>query len=163
MQLSVDPVDSKTLRSVLGQYPSGVTVVTAVRRGEPVGFACQSFHSLSLDPPMIVVLAGRSSATWPKIREVRRFCVNVLAEGQEEVCRAFSVSGADKFAGVEWEPGPTGSPVLAGSSAWVDCHLVDEYDGGDHTIAVGRVHAVGSDETSSPLIFHRGLFRALAD
>ncbi|WP_235490553.1 flavin reductase family protein, partial [Frankia sp. AvcI1] len=71
-----------TLRRVLGHYPSGVTVVTAVSDGVPVGFACQSFHSLSLDPPMILVLPARGSTTWPKIRQTGLFCVNILAQEQ---------------------------------------------------------------------------------
>jgi 3-hydroxy-9,10-secoandrosta-1,3,5(10)-triene-9,17-dione monooxygenase reductase component len=162
MRLTIDPVDGSALRGVLGHYPSGVTVVTSVCQGEPVGFACQSFHSLSLDPPMIVVLPGRTSTTWPKIRSVGRFCVNVLAEGQGDLCRAFALSGTDKFAGLTWHPSPSGSPVLPGASAWIDCEVAHEYDGGDHTIAVGRVRALDSDESRAPLIFHRGLFRLLA-
>lgn len=160
---SIDPLDSSALRDVVGHYPSGVTVVTAMAGDAPVGFSCQSFHSLSLDPPMIVIMPGRASTTWPQIRAAGKFCVNILAADQGTLCRTFSTVGTDRFAGVRWAPGPGGAPVLDGASAWIDCDLDAEYDGGDHTIALGRVKALGSDESRPPLVFHRGLFRMLAD
>ncbi|WP_256789922.1 flavin reductase family protein [Frankia sp. AvcI1] len=150
-----------TLRRVLGHYPSGVTVVTAVSDGVPVGFACQSFHSLSLDPPMILVLPARGSTTWPKIRQTGLFCVNILAQEQADLCQAFAVSGGEKFRGVDWRLSDRGSPIIAGASAWIDCDLVGEHDGGDHTIAVGLVMGLESDESRAPLIFHRGTFHTL--
>lgn len=159
---TIDPRDGSALRDVVGHYPSGVTVVTAMSGGHPVGFACQSFHSLSLDPPMIVIMPARTSTTWPLIRAAGSFCVNILAADQGSLCRTFSTMGVNRFDGVEWAPGAHGCPMLTGTSAWIDCELTDEYDGGDHTLALGRVRALGSDETREPLIFHRGLFRSLA-
>ncbi|MBC7269848.1 MAG: flavin reductase family protein [Streptomyces sp.] len=158
------PVDQGEFRRVLGNFATGVTVVTApaVTEGEaPAGFACQSFASLSLDPPLVVFMVGRTSATWPRIARAGVFCVNVLAAHQGELCRAFAVSGADKFAGVAYDAAPvSGSPRLAGALAWVDCAVHAVHPGGDHLIVVGRVTALGAPGPDGPpLLFHRGTFR----
>ncbi len=156
-------VDAPEMRRVLGHFASGVTVVTApAADGEdgPAGFACQSFASLSLEPPLVAFMVGRTSATWPRIARAGVFCVNVLGAGQEDRCRAFAVSGADKFAGVEWTPAPaTGSPLLAGVPAWIDCTVHAVHTGGDHLVVIGRVDDLGTaDEPAAPLLFHRGRF-----
>jgi flavin reductase (DIM6/NTAB) family NADH-FMN oxidoreductase RutF len=153
--------DPKTLRTVLGHYPSGVTVVTAMDGSVPVGFACQSFHALSLDPPMVVILVGKHSTSWPRIRSAETFAVNVLSEGQETLCRSFAVSGADKFAGVEWAPSRFDAPILEGSSAWFDCRIEAEHDGGDHLIVAARILDLGIADDRLPLVFHRGTFRTM--
>lgn len=155
-------LDPSTLRTVLGHYPSGVTIVTSSVAGVPTGFTCQSFHSLSLDPPMVVLLAGRNSKTWPKIREAETFCVNILSADQRELCRQFAVSDSDKFAGVSWRSSPNGSPIIDGVSGWVDCELDSEFGGGDHLIVTGRVTDLSAEETAHPLVFHRGIFRSIA-
>lgn len=149
---------SAVLREVLGHFASGVAVVTARGPDGPLGFTCQSFASLSLDPPLVSFAPARSSTTWPRIREVGAFCVNVLADDHEQLSANFARSGVDKFAGVDWRPGPTGAPVLDGVSAWIDCELWNEYDGGDHTIAVGRVLDLGADAARLPLLFYRGRY-----
>lgn len=150
--------DPTTMRSVLGHFPSGVTIVTGVVDGEPAGFTCQSFSSLSLDPPLVLILPGRNSSSWPKIESTGRFCVNVLAEDQGELSTQFAKSGTDKFAGVEWSPAPaSGSPILAGATAWIDCTLDASHDGGDHLIVVGAVQALETAELP-PLVFHRGAY-----
>ncbi|MFB9388709.1 flavin reductase family protein [Streptomyces coeruleoprunus] len=153
-------------RRVLGHFASGVTVVTAydAEGGGPVGFACQSFASLSLDPPLVAFMVGRTSTTWPRIARAGAFCVNVLGAGQEALCRGFAVSGADKFAGVAHSPSPaTGSPRLAGVPAWIDCVIHAVHTGGDHLIVVGRVKALDATDEAPPLLFHRGHFGRLAD
>jgi flavin reductase (DIM6/NTAB) family NADH-FMN oxidoreductase RutF len=148
---------------VLGHFASGVTVVTAVDADGPAGFACQSFASLSLEPPLVVFMVGRTSTTWPRIARAGHFCVNVLGEEQGELCRGFAVSGADKFAGVAYRPAPvTGAPLLDGVAAWVDCTVQAVHTGGDHLIVVGRVEALDADEECAPLLFHRGRFGRLA-
>ncbi|MEU3605203.1 flavin reductase family protein [Streptomyces sp. NPDC035033] len=154
------PVDPAEFRRVLGHFASGVTLVTAVDGDGPAGFACQSFASLSLDPPLVAFMVARTSTTWPRIAAAGTFCVNVLGAGQGPLCRAFAVSGADKFAGVEWSPAPvTGSPRLAGVPAWIDCAITAVHTGGDHLIVVGRVEALGAvEEGGEPLLFHRGRF-----
>ena len=154
-------VDPEVMRDVLGHFASGVTVVTAATDGGPIGFTCQSFSSLSLDPPLVVIAPARTSTTWPRLREIGRFCVNVLAEDQTGLSQTFARSGTDKFAGVGWRRSPQGQPVLAGVVAWVDCALWAEYDGGDHTIVAARVLDLGADPARRPLLFHRGSYGLL--
>ncbi|MEU8715523.1 flavin reductase family protein [Streptomyces sp. NPDC048663] len=160
------PVDPAEFRRVLGNFATGVTVITApAAEGEsaPAGFACQSFSSLSLDPPLVCFMVARTSATWPRIARAGVFCVNVLGADQGELCRAFAVSGADKFAGVAHGPSPvSGAPRLAGAAAWIDCTVHAVHTGGDHLIVVGRVDALGAAEApGGPLLFHRGRFTGL--
>ncbi len=153
------PVDPAEFRRVLGNFASGVTVITAHDEEGPAGFACQSFASLSLDPPLVAFMVARTSTTWPRIARAGVFCVNVLGAGQGALCRGFAVSGADKFAGVDHRPAPvTGSPRLAGVPAWVDCAIHAVHTGGDHLIVVGRVEALGAEDEGEPLLFHRGRF-----
>jgi 3-hydroxy-9,10-secoandrosta-1,3,5(10)-triene-9,17-dione monooxygenase reductase component len=156
-------IDANKLREVAGYYPSGVTVVTARVGGIPVGFSCQAFHSLSLSPPMVVLMVGKNSTSWPRIRAAGRFCVNILAEDQSDLCEAFARSGADKFAGVSWSLGMGGSPLLADCAAWIECVLDSEYDGGDHMIATGRVIDADVFAGGTPLIFFRGSFHNIDD
>ncbi|MGC0402565.1 3-hydroxy-9,10-secoandrosta-1,3,5(10)-triene-9,17-dione monooxygenase reductase component [Streptomyces sp. SAI-126] len=152
------PLDPAEFRRVLGNFATGVTVITAPGT-PPAGFACQSFSSLSLDPPLVAFMVGRTSATWPRIARAGVFCVNVLGADQDGLCRAFAVSGADKFAGVTHTPAPvSGSPRLAGTLAWIDCTIHAVHTGGDHLIVVGRVDALGTGEDGQPLLFHRGRF-----
>jgi flavin reductase (DIM6/NTAB) family NADH-FMN oxidoreductase RutF len=153
----IGDVSPSLMRTVLGTFTSGVVVITAMA-DQPLGFTCQSFASLSLDPPLISFSPARTSTTWPAIRDVGRFCVNVLAHDQASLSECFARSGTDRFDGVAWSPSPLGSPVLAGVSAWIDCELAHEYDGGDHTIVVGAVRALQSDPQRHPLIFYRGRY-----
>jgi 3-hydroxy-9,10-secoandrosta-1,3,5(10)-triene-9,17-dione monooxygenase reductase component len=154
-------VDPRVMRDVLGHFASGVTVLTAVTEEGPLGFTCQSFSSLSLDPPLVAFAPARTSRTWPRLREIGRFCVNVLAEGQDDVSQNFARSGEDRFAGVRWTPSPHGSPVLEDVVAWIDGDLWAEYDGGDHTIVVARVLDLGAHPERRPLLFHRGSYGLL--
>ncbi|CCK29364.1 NADPH-flavin oxidoreductase [Streptomyces davaonensis JCM 4913] len=157
------PVSQAEFRRVLGNFATGVTVVTSpATEGEPspAGFACQSFSSLSLDPPLVSFMVGRTSTTWPRIARAGVFCVNVLGAQQGELCRGFAVSGGDKFAGVAHDAAPvSGSPRLEGALAWIDCTVHAVHTGGDHLIVVGRVDALGAAEgDAAPLLFHRGRF-----
>ncbi|MFE4955678.1 flavin reductase family protein [Streptomyces sp. NPDC056653] len=153
------PVDPAEFRRVLGHFATGVTVVTAHDPDGPAGFACQSFASLSLDPPLVTFMVARTSTTWPRIARAGAFCVNILGAEQGALCRGFAVSGADKFAGVRYGAAPaTGSPLLASVPAWVDCRIQAVHTGGDHLIVVGRVEALGAADGVGPLLFHRGTF-----
>ena len=156
------PVDPAEFRRVLGHFATGVTVVTAHDPDDPdgpAGFACQSFASLSLDPPLVTFMVARTSTTWPRIARAGAFCVNILGAEQGALCRGFAVSGADKFAGVTYRAAPaTGSPLLASVPAWVDCRIQAVHTGGDHLIVVGRVEALGAADGVGPLLFHRGVF-----
>ncbi|MCU1356663.1 MAG: hsaB [Acidimicrobiales bacterium] len=154
--------DSARFRQVLGHFPTGVCVVSAFLGDEPVGVAIGSFFSVSLDPPLVGFCAGKGSSTWPKLREAGRFCVNVLADDQEDVSRVFASKDADKFAGVAWDRSPLGSPRLGGTLAWIDCELAAVHDAGDHEIAVGAVHDLHVTEEGSPLVFFRGGYASLS-
>jgi 3-hydroxy-9,10-secoandrosta-1,3,5(10)-triene-9,17-dione monooxygenase reductase component len=148
-------------REVLGHFASGLIVVTALDGGGPVGFTCQAFMSLSLDPPLVALAPGKSSTTWPRIAPGGKFCANILSEDQEALCRDFAVSGAergDKFSGVGWSQGPGGIPILDGALAWVACDIASSYDAGDHELVIGAVTETGVERARRPLIFYRGGF-----
>ena len=139
----------------MGHFGTGVTIVTARDGDEPIGMACNSFTSLSLDPPMVLFCAATSSSTWPRIQRAGHYCVNILAENGEELCRTFASKGADRYNGLGYSTAVTGAPVLDDALAYIDCEIAHEYDGGDHVIVVGRVVEIGHRE-GSPLMFYRG-------
>ncbi len=149
-------IDSQLFRSTMGQFCTGVVVASACLEGEPVGFAAQSFVSLSMDPPLVALCPAKTSTSWPKIRDSGSFCINILGSDQQPVCDAFARSGGNKFEGLSWTPGVTGSPVLEGVLAYVDCSLEAEHEAGDHTIAVGRVQALEVVGSGTPLLFFKG-------
>lgn len=161
------PPAPEEFRNVLGHFASGVAVITApgTEGQPPAGFACQSFSSLSLDPPLVVFMVARTSTTWPRIARAGVFCANILGSGQGPLCRGFAVRSsqtADKFADVPYEAAPvTGSPRIGNVPAWVDCTIHAVHTAGDHLIVVGRVEALGVDDSAAsagPLLFHRGTF-----
>ncbi len=158
----MDAPIERQFRDVLGNFPTGVVVVTALEGGRPVGLTIQSFSSLSLNPRLVVLCPGRGSTSWPKVRLARRLVINVLGEGQADLARQFSQSGGDKFAGVSWHPSPvSGSPILDGAVAWLDCEIEAEHEGGDHTIAVCRVHNLSAANALHPLVFFKSQYRRL--
>jgi 3-hydroxy-9,10-secoandrosta-1,3,5(10)-triene-9,17-dione monooxygenase reductase component len=147
------------LRTVLGNFASGVSVVTASTRNGPVGMTIQSFCSLSLDPPMVLICPGQSSTSWPRIEGVGRLCVNVLAEGQGGIARQFARSGIDRYAGIDWSPAPsTGSPILPGALAWIDCEVDSVWPGGDHLLVTCRVRSLSATPDLNPLVYFRSDF-----
>lgn len=152
-------IDGRRFRGTLGQFCSGVVIATGYFEGAPAGFAAQSFTSLSLDPPLVGLCPAKTSTSWPRLRDSGRFCINILAADQKPVCDLFAKSGIDKFASIDWRPGMTGSPIIAGVLAYIDCELVAEHDAGDHTIAVGRVLDLDIvNAEGAPLLFFRGAY-----
>ena len=149
--------DSATFRKVLGHFPTGVTVVTGLPDGIPVGFTIGSFTSVSLDPPLVGFLPTKASATWVEVARSGAFCVNVLAADQGPLCWSFAKEGEDKFAGLEWRPSALGSPILGGVIAWIDCTIDQVVDAGDHYFVMGLVHdlAVERNDTA-PMLFFQG-------
>src|SRR4051794_21215683 len=110
-----DPRDPRWFREVLGQYPTGVCVVTAIDDdGAGSGFVVGSFTSVSLDPPLVAFFPDKRSTSWPKIHRGGKFCVNILSASQEDLCRQFAAKGGDKFSGVEWRRSGSGSPIIGG-------------------------------------------------
>jgi 3-hydroxy-9,10-secoandrosta-1,3,5(10)-triene-9,17-dione monooxygenase reductase component len=149
--------DTAKFRQVLGHFPTGVTVITAAADDGPVGLAVGSFCSVSLDPPLVAFCPDKSSTSWPKIEATGTFCVNILAEDQEDICRVFASKGADKFASIGWKAAQSGSPRINDVLAWVDCAIEAVHDAGDHSVVIGRVIdlEVGRDG-EGPLVFYRG-------
>src|ERR671928_661765 len=135
---SVASVDSAHFRTILGHFATGVTVVTGHGPAGPVGMAANSFTSVSLDPPLVLVCMAHTSTSWPTIRDTGHFAVNILGEHQEETCRRFGARSGDRFEGVGWDHGKTGSPILHEAIAYVDCVIDSEHEAGGHIIIVGR-------------------------
>jgi len=154
--------DRNAFRRTLGHFCTGVVVVTALDDGMPVGMTCQSFSSLSLDPPLVMFSPAHTSTTWPRIRRAGQFAVNILAASQEALCRTFAVSGADKFSAVTWRPGLTGAPLLDGSVAHIECRLESVTSGGDHDIVIGAPVAMAELGNLDPLLFFRGAYGRFA-
>ncbi|GAA3040164.1 flavin reductase family protein [Streptosporangium longisporum] len=152
----------RALRDALGQFATGVAVVTAATgRGDRLGVTVNSFTSVSLDPPLVLWCLSRRAPSAPAFAEAGRFAVNVLAAGQEHLSRRFATPLPDKFAGVETVLTPGGVPVLAGTLAHFACRTVTTYEGGDHLIFVGEVeHFRGAP--GEPLVFHSGSYGAFS-
>ena len=144
-------------REVLGNYPTGVTVITAIDAdGVPAAMVVGTFTSVSLEPPLVGFLPAKSSTSFPRIRSARSFCVNVLSADQEKACRQFAISGGDKFAGIAWSPAPSGAPRIEGAAAWIDCTLGGVSEAGDHYFVTGRILDLGTSGDKLPLIFFQG-------
>ncbi|HTL84109.1 MAG TPA: flavin reductase family protein [Acidimicrobiia bacterium] len=155
-QVHVLPPDPATFRTVLGHFATGVAIVTAIDRGEPVGMACNSFTSVSLEPALVLFCAAKSSTTWPRIQAAGKWAANILEEDGEEVCRLFAQKGIDRFAHIPYSTGRSGAPILRDTLAFVDCETEAEHDAGDHVIVVGRVLELGYTSERKPLLFYRG-------
>ena len=154
-------IDPRDLRDVLGYYPTGVVVITAIADdGDPVAMTVGTFTSVSLDPPLVGFLPAQSSKSFERLRTSKSFCVNVLGADQEVLCRAFAASVDDKFTGVDWQPAPSGSPIVTGTVTWIDCSFEDTIPVGDHYLVTGRVKALGTPRQELPLLyFERGYGR----
>jgi len=157
----LSPTEAAHFRRVLGRYPTGVVVVTTRHEGELHGMAFNSFISVSMDPPLVAFCPARSSSTWPHIRPAGKFVLNILDHESEEISRRFATRGIDRFEGVAHHPAPSGMPILEAAIAWLDCTLEAEHDGGDHTIVVARVEALGLREGDS-LVFMGGAYGRFA-
>jgi flavin reductase (DIM6/NTAB) family NADH-FMN oxidoreductase RutF/DNA-binding IclR family transcriptional regulator len=151
--------DPGHFRQVLGQYPTGVVVVTAMSEsGEALGMTVGSFTSVSIDPPMVAFLPDKASSSWAALRASGgHFCVNVLGSDQEDVCRMVATRKRDKFDGIPWHPSPAGLPLIDGAVAYMDCLTEVVHDAGDHHIVLGRVLSLDIvNHASYPLLFFRG-------
>ncbi|MGV0851196.1 3-hydroxy-9,10-secoandrosta-1,3,5(10)-triene-9,17-dione monooxygenase reductase subunit [Mycolicibacterium phlei] len=157
------PIDPRTFRNVLGQFCTGITVITTVHEDKPVGFACQSFAALSLDPPLVLFCPTKVSRSWQAIEASGRFCVNVLHEDQQHVSARFGSREPDKFAGIDWHLSPLGSPIIEGSLAHIDCTVHSVHDGGDHFVVFGAVHSLSDvpEQKARPLLFYRGQYTGI--
>jgi flavin reductase (DIM6/NTAB) family NADH-FMN oxidoreductase RutF len=134
--------DPRALRDAFGAFLTGVTVVTTRDANDaPIGFTANSFTSVSLDPPLLLVCLARTSRNFAALTQAPGFAVNILSQGQTAVSNTFARSVEDRFSAVEWRVGPHGSPVLSDVAAWFDCSMHHMVDGGDHVILIGSVEA----------------------
>ncbi|MDQ8038145.1 MAG: flavin reductase family protein [Pedobacter sp.] len=157
-------IDPLRFREALGHYASGITVISSHIDGEPVGFTCQSFYSVSMSPPLVSFSVMSSSLSYPKIRRAGRFAVNILSGEQVRVSNQFARRGVDKWQGVEWQESPLGNPVIVGSLHWLDCEIHAEHAAGDHLIVIGEVKALKLQEAAAtqPLLYFKGQYCNLA-
>ncbi|HET7397559.1 MAG TPA: flavin reductase family protein [Intrasporangium sp.] len=147
------------LRRVLGHFATGVTIVTGLAPdGAPVGFACQSFASVSLDPPLVLFCASRSGRSWPLLRDTGRFCVHVLRHEQRELCDRFGSPTGRRYDGLDWELSPHGAPSLPGVLMRVHGEVAQVHEAGDHDVVIGRVLGLEDGEPGRPMLFYRGRF-----
>ena len=155
-------MDSQKFREGMSQFATGVVIVTGIESSALVGFAAQSFVSLSLDPPLVSIAPQIASTSWPRIREGHNFCINVLSEGQRDVSEAFAVVG--EVASIKWQPSQaSGMPVLDGSIAHIDCCIRTEHEAGDHTIVIADVIDLNvRDREARPLVYFRGSYGGFA-
>jgi 3-hydroxy-9,10-secoandrosta-1,3,5(10)-triene-9,17-dione monooxygenase reductase component len=164
----VNTIDAGRFKSVMGHFATGVTIVTALEGDTPIGWTAQSFLSLSLEPPLVAVCPARTSTSWPRIAAADGLCINILAAGQEAICRGFAAPSDDRFAGIGWSASPgTGAPLLDGALAWIDGRIEETYPAGDHEIVIIRVDELGEgtsdgDHTHGPLLFYRAGFGSFA-
>ena len=155
-------VKDRDFRSALGCFATGVTVITALGpRGELLGNTVNSFSSVSLDPPLILWCMGRHALSLKGYLSTDHFAVNILAEDQRDLSKAFAKTGAEKWTSVAYETWNTGCPILKGALAVFECKTRHTYMGGDHVIFVGEVVTAAFDKTHEPLVFLQGKYRAL--
>ncbi|WP_284337568.1 flavin reductase [Comamonas sp. NoAH] len=155
MENNQSHINSEQFRAVLGNYPTGVAVVTGLdATGEPLGMVVGTFTSVSLEPPLVAFLPMKTSRTFNVLREASdRFCINILAADQEGICRTLAAPGDRKFDTVKWHRSPLNNPVIDGVVGWIDCTYANVVDGGDHFIVLGAVQHMGLERDALPLLF----------
>lgn len=164
MSLPNTTIEPLSFREALGHYASGITVITSQLDGEPIGFTCQSFYSVSTSPPLVSFSVMASSASYPKIRQAGRFAVNILSDEQAGISNQFARKGTDKWHAVEWQQSPLGNPIIAGSLHWLECEIHAEHAAGDHLIVIGEVKALSLQATpvTQPLLYFKGQYCNIA-
>ena len=154
--------DPRTLRDALGCFATGVTIVTCLdRAGKPVGFTANSFTSVSLDPPLLLVCIHKRAACAPVLTDASHFAVNVLQNEQQPASIRFSTRDEDRFGATPWSEGEFGPPILKDSLGVFECERFEVHEGGDHDIVVGRVLKASFDASLDPLLYFRGRYRRL--
>jgi 3-hydroxy-9,10-secoandrosta-1,3,5(10)-triene-9,17-dione monooxygenase reductase component len=158
-------IDASLFRATLSHFPSGVVVITGFDAdGVPAGLTCQSFTSLSLDPPLVLIAPAKTSRSWPRIASGHRFAINILGAGHREISGMFARSGGDKFAEIPWRVSAENLPVLDDAIAVIECEIDAVHHGGDHWVVIGAVRAIGTragDTDPEPLVFYRSAYRTL--
>jgi flavin reductase (DIM6/NTAB) family NADH-FMN oxidoreductase RutF len=151
-------LDPRDFRSALGTFATGVTIITAMADdGKPYGLTCNSFASVSLNPPLVLWSLGMYSQGLPIFQNASHFTVNVLGASQQALASKVAKSGVDRFDSVDWKPGLGGAPLLTGAVATFQCRAANRYYGGDHVIFLGAVEAYAYNR-EEPLLFVGGGF-----
>jgi flavin reductase (DIM6/NTAB) family NADH-FMN oxidoreductase RutF len=151
-------VDEAAYRKALGIFPTGITLVAAFDGDDaPWGLTANSFCSVSLDPPLILVCLDRRGRAWPVFSKATRFSVNILASGQDHLARHFASPAPNRFATTAWTRSEAATPLLPETAAWLECKTDRQIDAGDHVILLGAVVSYGQRE-HQPLGFCRGAF-----
>ncbi|RGE20764.1 flavin reductase family protein [Leucobacter sp. wl10] len=156
------PFDEREYRDAMGAFASGVTIITTHGAAGPVGFTCQSFTSVSIDPPLVSFSIARTSQSLAAVRDHARVVVNFLSAEQQYLSSQFARSGTDKWRDVSWHPSEAnGAPALDGGTGWVAGEVEREVEAGDHLIFLVRVLGISTDPDRPPLLFYRGAYREL--
>ena len=155
------PIGEADFKRAMSQFVSGVTVVTTAHEGRLYGMTVASFASLSLDPPLVLICAGRKMQTHDAIASAKRFGVSILGEDQQQLSNHFASRVEDKFAGIDYRTAGSGVPLLNGAICTLECTVTGQLPGGDHSIFVGQVEAAETAE-NAPLVYFRSGYRQLA-
>ncbi len=157
-------IDPEDFRKVLGSYPTGVCVITALDpENRPIGMVIGSFTSVSLDPPLVGFFPDKKSTSWPLLEAAGHFCVNILGSNQQAICRAVGAKGEEKFVGVEYAISDHNLPVIADSIACIECRLHSVTEAGDHWFVLGEVLRLETTRDEDPMLFHRGRYGGFAE
>lgn len=153
-------LDQRSFRKALGCFATGVTVVTTLHPDTraPAGVTVSAFSSLSLEPPLVLFCLGLKTASLASFRTYGHFAINILSETQRDLSIRFASRSENKWAGVTWDAGASGVPLLPGCIATLECRLVNTLEGGDHLICIGEVERLTHQEGGSPLVYFRGAY-----
>jgi flavin reductase (DIM6/NTAB) family NADH-FMN oxidoreductase RutF len=154
-------IDPRELRNVFGAFATGVTIITTKdTAGKPFGLTANSYTSLSLDPPLVLVCVDKKVDCYACFEQSKVFVVNILSEGQDQLSTRFATKGIEKFEGIAVRQGSLGVPLLEGTVGYLECKVTNGYEGGDHTIYVGEVQTASASD-DRPLLFFKGKYQKL--
>ena len=154
--------DSRAFRDALGNFPTGVAVITALGGQAHIGITVNSFTSVSLDPPLVSVCVQHTSSTWPRLSACDRLGLSVLSRGQDRLCRQLAARIEDRFADVDWTATSSGAVLIPNAAAWLECSIHEVVPAGDHDMALLNVEAIQVYPDVAPLVFHASGFHTLA-
>ena len=160
-----EAIDIKLFRQLLGCFPTGVAVITTTAAdGKPVGLTCNSFSSVSLEPPLVLFSLRKASSLLGTFVAAESFAINILSQSQDALSGRFASSKiADKFEGVDWAPGPLGTPLIDDCLASFECRVHARHEAGDHDIFIGEVRHMGTGSSEHALVFYKGAYMMLAE
>jgi 3-hydroxy-9,10-secoandrosta-1,3,5(10)-triene-9,17-dione monooxygenase reductase component len=160
---TLNNIDPQALRQALGEFPTGVTIVTTVDpQGQPTGMTASSFNSLSLSPALVLWSIDKNTGCFEAFSHCEHFAIHTLTTEQQALSNLFAKRGVDKFSQLTYTEGAAGTPLLEEYCARFECQIEHRYDGGDHVILVGRVLKLAQQTDRAPLVFHRGRYAQIS-